>query len=143
MEIKKEQLAEIIKDRRMLKGLTQTELSERTGISLRSIQRIEKGEVLPRSFTVQALAAALDFNPGHLRKTPELKPSETSRKAKKIILSIGSSLTLLLLAMAYLAQSATFPETPFELYLFLAAVITLLTILQWFIWVDLKSKNRK
>lgn len=143
MEIKKDQLAEIIKDRRTMKGLTQTELSERTGISLRSIQRIEKGEVLPRSFTVQALAAALDFDPGHLRKTSEIKSSETSRKAKKIILSVGSSLTLLLLALAYLAQSATFPETPFEFYLFLAGVITLITIIQWFIWLDRKPENRK
>lgn len=143
MEIEKDQLAEIIRDRRTLKGMTQIELSEKTGISLRSIQRVEKGEVLPRSFTVKALAAVLGFNPENLHKIPENDTPETSGKARKFILSIGSSLTILLLALAFLAQSATFPETSFEFYLFVAGVITLITILQWFIWVEPKSGDRK
>lgn len=133
MKIGKDELAETIRARRTQKGLTQTELSEKTGISLRSIQRIEKGEVTPRSFTVNALAAVLEFRPEKMR---EVRSSETSGKAKKLILSIGSSLTLILFALAFLAQSRAFPETNFELYLFFAGVIILLAISQWFIWVS-------
>lgn len=143
MEAGKDRLAEIVRSRRNFKGLTQTELAEKTGLSLRSIQRIEKGEVLPRSFTIKALAAILEFNPESMNKSSETNTQETSGKAKKLILSIGSSLTLLFIALAFLAQSATFPETSFEFYLFVAGVITLLTILQWFIWVKPKPGNRK
>lgn len=44
---------------RQLKGLTQQELANLTGISLRTIQRIEAGESVPRSHTLKAIAAAL------------------------------------------------------------------------------------
>lgn len=62
MELKKQKLAEVVRSRREAEGLTQTDLSVKSGISLRSIQRIEKGEVLPRPFTLKALQNALTFS---------------------------------------------------------------------------------
>ncbi|WP_230471146.1 helix-turn-helix domain-containing protein [Hymenobacter jejuensis] len=44
---------------RKRKGLSQEELAEAARLSLRTVQRIEKGESIPRGFTLQALAAAL------------------------------------------------------------------------------------
>ncbi len=44
------------------KGLTQEELVEKCNISVRTIQRIEAGEVTPRSYTVKTILAALDYN---------------------------------------------------------------------------------
>lgn len=49
-----------IKELRVLKGLTQEELANQTGLSVRTIQRIENGEVDPRTYTLTALAQALD-----------------------------------------------------------------------------------
>jgi len=42
------------------KGLTQKELSELCNVDIRTIQRIETGDVLPRWSTIRILAAALD-----------------------------------------------------------------------------------
>ncbi|MCD6180557.1 MAG: helix-turn-helix domain-containing protein [Bacteroidales bacterium] len=51
-----------IKELRILKGLTQEELAEQTGLSVRTIQRIESGEVDPRTYTLTALAQALEVD---------------------------------------------------------------------------------
>lgn len=45
---------------RQEKGLTQEELATLTNLSIRTIQRIEGGESIPRSFTLKAIAKALD-----------------------------------------------------------------------------------
>lgn len=47
---------------RKQKGLTQEELAEQTGITVRTIQRIESGESVPRSYTLKTIAAALDLS---------------------------------------------------------------------------------
>ena len=52
----------VIKELRIKKGLTQEELSERTELSTRTIQRIENGEVDPRSYTLRMIAKALDVD---------------------------------------------------------------------------------
>ena len=53
-------LGEFIKVKRSQKGMTQEELSAKTEISIRTIQRIENGEVDPRAYTLQMIAKALD-----------------------------------------------------------------------------------
>ncbi len=45
---------------RKVKGFTQEQLAEMTNISVRTIQRIEGGENIPRAFTLKAIATALD-----------------------------------------------------------------------------------
>jgi len=42
------------------KGLTQEELAELTQVSVRTIQRIESGQTIPRNFTVKAIAKSLE-----------------------------------------------------------------------------------
>ena len=44
---------------RTSKGLSQELLAEQSGVSLRTIQRVEQGETVPRGHTMQALATAL------------------------------------------------------------------------------------
>ncbi len=44
---------------RKAKNLTQEELVEKSRVSVRTIQRIEAGEVMPRMYTVKILLAAL------------------------------------------------------------------------------------
>jgi transcriptional regulator with XRE-family HTH domain len=62
--MKQPELGKRIVELRTAKGLTQEELVELCNISIRTIQRIENGEVTPRSFTVKTILAALghDFD---------------------------------------------------------------------------------
>jgi transcriptional regulator with XRE-family HTH domain len=60
--MKQPELGKIITNLRNEKGLTQEELVEKCNISVRTIQRIEAGEVTPRSFTIKTILAALDYN---------------------------------------------------------------------------------
>jgi transcriptional regulator with XRE-family HTH domain len=46
---------------RKRRGISQEELADLARLSLRTVQRLEKGETLPRGFTLQALAKALDL----------------------------------------------------------------------------------
>jgi transcriptional regulator with XRE-family HTH domain len=51
---------------RKSKGLTQEELADLTNITVRTIQRIESGESVPRTYTLKAIAKALDLPFGSL-----------------------------------------------------------------------------
>lgn len=46
---------------RKAKGFTQEELAEKCNINVRTLQRIESGEVTPRSYTAKVIFAALDL----------------------------------------------------------------------------------
>jgi transcriptional regulator with XRE-family HTH domain len=59
MEIQQPNLGKKIAKLRKAKGLTQEELVEKCNISVRTLQRIEAGEVAPRSYTVKLIFAAL------------------------------------------------------------------------------------
>ncbi len=65
-----------IAEARKQKGLTQEELADATNVTVRTIQRIESGESMPRSFTIKAIAAALDTSYEALTATPS--PNITS-----------------------------------------------------------------
>lgn len=54
---------------RKKKGLTQEQLAELTNITVRTIQRIESGENVPRSYTLKAIATALDVTFEELMST--------------------------------------------------------------------------
>jgi transcriptional regulator with XRE-family HTH domain len=51
---------QIIRELRLKKGMTQEDLAAKTDITVRTIQRIESGEVDPRAFTLQSIASALE-----------------------------------------------------------------------------------
>lgn len=51
-----------IKEKRLQKGMTQEELAMKCDITTRTIQRIESGDVDPRSYTLQAIATALEVD---------------------------------------------------------------------------------
>ncbi len=61
MDIKQPELGKKISELRKAKGLTQEELVEKCNLNVRTIQRIEAGEVTPRSYTIKALFEALDY----------------------------------------------------------------------------------
>ncbi len=59
--MKQPELGKKIADLRKAKGYTQEELVEKCNLSVRTLQRIESGEVVPRSHTIRVIFAALDY----------------------------------------------------------------------------------
>ena len=57
--MKQPDLGKKILELRKLKGLTQEELVEQCNINVRTIQRIEAGDVSPRSYTIKAILDVL------------------------------------------------------------------------------------
>ena len=55
-------VANKIKELRKRKGFSQGELSENSGLSLRTIQRLENGETKPRGDTLKRLAASFGIS---------------------------------------------------------------------------------
>ena len=60
--MKQPELGRKISELRKEKGLTQEELVDKCNISVRTLQRIESGEVTPRSYTVRTILAALEYD---------------------------------------------------------------------------------
>jgi transcriptional regulator with XRE-family HTH domain len=56
-----EDIAKLIREGRAAKGYTQQELSDLAGLSLRSVQRIENAEVVPRAYTLRVLFEKLEM----------------------------------------------------------------------------------
>jgi len=66
-------LANKIKDLRNRKGFSQENLSEESKLSLRTIQRIEKGESIPRGDTLIKISQALGVTPDDLLEWAEIE----------------------------------------------------------------------
>jgi len=79
---------QLIRDFRLKKGLTQEDLSESTGLSVRTIQRIEKDEVVARAFTLQNIADALDIEFNLLNNSIDDSTSESDVKEAKVWLPL-------------------------------------------------------
>ena len=60
--MKQPALGKRISELRKEKGLTQEELVEQCNINVRTIQRIEAGEVNPRSYTIKTILEVLGQN---------------------------------------------------------------------------------
>ena len=140
MDSQKRCIAEIVKQKRLEKGYTQAQLAQKTKISLRSIQRIEKAEVLPRAYTLNLLQECLECR---FEKSSSITPKLNPHRTKKIILSVSSGILIILAALAFLFQSNQFPETPFEAMIFWICIVVLLSAVQWQIWVNRMVPEKK
>ena len=140
-------IASLVREGRIEKGYTQKELSELSNISVRSIQRIENGEIIPRTYTLKTLAGILgrsyeDFarnmqEQGARETVVENLPANSPVRishAQRVILSAGICLSILVLAAAFIAQSSRFPETSFEFLVFSTVVLLLITGTLFFLW---------
>lgn len=59
-------ISQRVKELRNRKGMSQEFLADESGLSLRTIQRIENGESVPRGDTLKRLAVALETSPDEL-----------------------------------------------------------------------------
>jgi transcriptional regulator with XRE-family HTH domain len=142
---RKQMIATHVKGARLAKGYTQKELSDLTNISVRSIQRIENGDIVPRSYTLKTLSQFLSIpfetlqNPVEIEppaETPDLLKTTAPKlnTTQKIILSAGVPLLIFFGCWAFIAQSPTFPETPFELLTLITTVLLVLVIFLFIVW---------
>lgn len=69
---------EKIKELRIKKSMTQEDLADKTDLSVRTIQRIESGEVDPRMYTLSAIAKALEI------EVEEFNETENNLKQQKL-----------------------------------------------------------
>ena len=67
---------ERLKELRTGLNISQKELSEKTGLTLRTIQRIENNEVKPSLYSVKAISDALELASSDLLNTSDTKPYE-------------------------------------------------------------------
>ena len=85
--MKNASLSENLLYQRKLKGYTQEDLSEKTTVGVRTIQRIEKGETQPHLQTVKLLAVGLDIEVNDL--LPIDNPNEETIQRKWMLLLHG------------------------------------------------------
>jgi len=70
------EFGERLKELRTGLNISQKELSEKTGLTLRTIQRIENNEVKPSLYSVKAISDALELASSDLLNTSDTKPYE-------------------------------------------------------------------
>ena len=70
------EFGERLKEIRTGLNISQKELSEKTGLTLRTIQRIENNEVKPSLYSVKAISDALELASSELLNTSDTKPYE-------------------------------------------------------------------
>ena len=78
--MKNQSISENLIYQRKLKGYSQEDLAEKTSVGVRTIQRIEKGEVQPHLQTVKLLAVGLEVNIDDLMVVENPKEETIQRK---------------------------------------------------------------
>ncbi|MCF6347083.1 MAG: helix-turn-helix domain-containing protein [Flavobacteriaceae bacterium] len=84
--MKQPELGKKISELRKAKGITQEELVEKCNLNVRTIQRIEAGEVTPRSYTIKTILTALEYN---FSDITTINYSQTSIKFLKLAWIFG------------------------------------------------------
>jgi len=140
MQYDKFKIGTTVKLQRLSKGWTQNHLSQISGIGLRSIQRIENGEVDARLYTLNVLQEKLNFqfDETHWKDSQsELCNNEKKNRPnqfRKIVISYTTGFTLIILSGIFLTRSSNFPETNFESFIFTSTIITLFSFILLYIW---------
>jgi transcriptional regulator with XRE-family HTH domain len=109
---------ESIKELRIKKGLTQQQLADETGITLRTIQRIENNEVKLSLYSLNALSRALETNFSESIPKIDKKPYEFNFNLKitdmnqfindvKILVKNHWKVLLIIVLAVWLASSYT------------------------------------
>ncbi len=94
--MKQPELGKKISEWRKAKGLTQEELVEKCNLNVRTIQRIEAGEVTPRSYTIKAILDALE-----VETSSHLENQETPLEKVPIYLYLAFAAGLVYFFLAF------------------------------------------
>jgi len=90
--MKQPDLGKKIAELRKAQGLTQEELVEKCNLNVRTLQRIESGEVMPRSYTIRLIFSALGFidssNDSSFKLSNEKKANEGTGQFYKYVFDL-------------------------------------------------------
>jgi transcriptional regulator with XRE-family HTH domain len=93
-------LGEKLKNYRRISCLSQDGLAEASGISIRTIQRIEEGKSIGSAYTLNALAGTLNINSADLIIQEPLNPLPDSHKIGHLKILNLSAIAVLLIPLA-------------------------------------------
>ncbi|GAB3218235.1 helix-turn-helix domain-containing protein [Algoriphagus aestuariicola] len=147
--MKQPELGRKLAEMRKAKGLTQEDLVAKCNLSVRTIQRIEAGEVVPRGYTIRALFEALemDWNKTGVDQQPFFLKELPSSLKSSIYFSFGAGVLFLL---ALIVQTpldfkitAGSKDVGFELYFLirLAALVFYSIFMTAFVKIATHSNN--
>lgn len=145
-KMKQPELGKKISRIRKQKGLTQEELVEKCNINVRTIQRIEAGEVVPRSYTLNRIIDVLgiEFNEVFF----EEKEENTWTKKEKKKIALGSVFGFVFLVVTFLiyvqAQIVNYEVTPlvYEIVFFVFQITCAYFLLNAFRLIAKKHNNK-
>jgi XRE family transcriptional regulator, regulator of sulfur utilization len=93
-------IAEKLKHFRRINCLSQEKLAETSGISIRTIQRIEEGKSVGSGYTINALAKTLNINSADLINWVPQNPLPVSANNSKLKILNLSAITMLLIPLS-------------------------------------------
>ena len=100
-----------------------------------------KTVLVPRSHTLKTLAQILGLSFEDFMKSAQEQDFAISQREphgltrpQRTVLSVGICLIILMLSFAYVVQSPNFPETTFELLVFLSTALALMTVVLFVLW---------
>jgi transcriptional regulator with XRE-family HTH domain len=142
---RKQHIAIHIKNGRLAKGYTLLELAALSDIPVRTIERIEKGELLPGKYTRNLLyaivAAPMErVNASYDAILPANTLHHSGNKKKfaspflQIALRIACTAILVFMAFIFFTKTSGFRESALELFAFRIFILFLLTGLLLLIW---------
>ena len=136
----RESLANNLKQLRKKKGFSQQELAALSQLSLRTVQRIEKGETEPIGHTLTQLANALEVSPEQLQNddTSNKSPIFIIRTKKFLQIVLIITLTLLGFVIVEILDDATSKERMTTITL---QLISLIITSSWLTYVVYYRKS--
>jgi XRE family transcriptional regulator, regulator of sulfur utilization len=99
-EEQKMTIAEKLKHFRYISCLSQEKLAETSGISIRTIQRIEEGKSVGSGYTINALAKALNINSTDLINSVSQNSLPVSNNSTKLKMLNLSAIAMLIIPLA-------------------------------------------
>lgn len=81
------EFGQLIKSKREAKKLTQEDLATQCQVNIRTIQRIEMGEVIPRFYTLKQLSATLEYDFNFIEPVNQ-NDNKSAYYSKRIVASV-------------------------------------------------------
>lgn len=124
---KQPNLGRIIQSLRQEKKLTQEELVEKCNVNVRTLQRIEAGEVTPREYTIKAILSALEYEMDSVEFTYRRKES-----IKRLHLAWIAGVVYFMMGIAEVAADFSRFEPDLPIYFsFLYTVVKILVAVSY------------
>ena len=128
---------------RLLRGLTQAELADKSKIGLRTIQRIESGVVTPRSYTIKLIFSVLQYDDSIFQHDKPTNKSKMARiyKISLIVSFIAITLGVMFKIMHYPGSSYLMTIGGITSLIFIIIALTEIyksekkSLIEFFLWL--------